>query len=139
MSSSATSSAGIFRPTCIGLIETEEDAHQLLTACLSGVLRHAPRYPRGDELQKLIRNGHIFVYADSTTGTGNWDDGKVWEYLRDEDGFRIERQGSSRDGLHKRSISIVEKGDTHHIVSYYRLVEGGLPESLTRHFRGSKP
>jgi hypothetical protein len=74
------------------------------------------------------------------TGTGNWDDGKDWEYLRDEDGFRIERQGSSRDGLYKRSTSIVEKGVTHHIVSNLKLVdavesyseEGGVLKSLER-------
>ncbi len=72
--------------------------------------------------------------------TGNWDDGKEWECLRDEDGFRIERQGSSRDGLYKRSISIVEKGVTHHVVSYYKLVdavesyseEAGVLKSLER-------
>lgn len=113
MSSSTKSTGGILRPTYIGLIETEEDARLLLTACLSGVLPHTPRYPYGDDLQ----------YADPAAGTGNWDDGKDWEYLRDEDGFRIERQGSSRDGLYKRSISIVEKGVTHHIVSHYKLVD----------------
>lgn len=123
MSSSTKSTGGILRPTC-----------------LSGVLPHAPRYPGEDELQNLVRSGHAFVYADPATGTGNWDDGKEWEYLRDEDGFRIERQGYSRDGLYKRSMSIVEKGVPHQIVSYYRLAdavesyseEGGVLKSLTR-------
>ncbi len=123
-----------FRPTYIGLGETKKDARLLFTACLSGILRHAPRYPKGDELQSLIRSGHIFVYADPATGIRNWDDGKEWEYLRDEDGFRIERQGSSRDGLYKRSMSIVKKGVTHHIVSYYRLVEGGPSGELDAPF-----
>ncbi len=140
MSSSTKSTGVILRPTYIGLIETEEDACLLLTACLSGVVPHAPRYPWRNELQNLVRSGHAFVYADPATGTGNWDDGEEWEYLRDEDGFRIERQGSSRDGLHKRSISIVKEGVTHHMLSYYILVdavesyseEAGVLKSLER-------
>ncbi len=42
MSSSTKSTGGILRPTYLGLIATEEDAHLVLTACLSGVLLHAP-------------------------------------------------------------------------------------------------
>ncbi len=140
MTLSIESIGGILRPTYLGLIATEEDARLILAACLSGELPHAARYPRGNELQNLVRSGHAFVYADPATGTGNWDDGKDWEYLGDEDGFRIECQGSSRDRLYKRSISIIENGVTHHMVSYYRLVdavesyseEGGVLKSLTR-------
>ncbi len=139
MSSSTKSTGGILQPTYIGLVKTKEDARLLLRDCQSGVLSHAPRYPRADELQNLVRSGHTFVYTDPATGTGNWDDGKDWEYLHDEDVFRIERQGSSRDGLYKRSMSIIEKGVTRYIMSYYTLVdaveyyseEGGVLKSLT--------
>lgn len=117
MNSAHSSNEPTLQPTLIGYIETTQDRCLLFEACLSGLLHHIPRFPRQCELQRLIRSGNIFVYADPPTGPGPWDDGKNRIFVGREDILRIEREHSGPDALMKKSGTILLAGVLHHFVS----------------------
>jgi len=113
MDSFNTSTQPTLQPTFVGHVTKLEDE-----ACLSGELDHIHRFPQQHEIQDLIGSGNIFVYAEFSTGKGNWDHGKDWMVLGRDGGVLVQREKIESDGFFMKSGSFVVQGMPHKFVSY---------------------
>lgn len=119
--SATASNECVLQPTYVGYIAGMLDKLLLLEACLSGKLHHLPRFPWQRELQHIVRSGNIFIYEETATGVGKWDDGRDWVFIRQEHELCVEREHSASNPLMKKSGRIIHQGVHHYIISYYKL------------------
>ncbi|KAI8881293.1 hypothetical protein K501DRAFT_324571 [Backusella circina FSU 941] len=122
-----------------GYIETTKDALLLFEACKRGILPRVNRRLQ-DKERYLIQSGTIFCFDENESGIKRWTDGLVWSPSRILGNFLVYREledkklmtrkkaivGSlknsykfKRNGLIKKSISLIVDGVQQHLISYY--------------------
>ncbi len=112
--------------TYIGYVQSREDAHMLLDACLQGLLPQVPRRLRGDEQEALIRSGSIFIYNEHASNIKRWTDGRSWTRRRSLGEFDIyheleKKKGSMPKvaGLVRKTVTLTRDGASYRVVSYF--------------------
>jgi hypothetical protein len=109
--------------TYIGLVETEEDARQLVRYCRSGRLHPTPPGPYRCEITDFIRDGNVFVLQGDVSCIEPWIDPERWRLVGQDCGFNIYY---SLDGnLTAKKLNVIEGFQ---VISYYE----SYPEELKK-------